>query len=129
MTVEVARKWFKQATHDLAMPKKNMADIWIEKFQKEALPKIVQHAKPLKVLIFGSRVRGNATEDSDIDVIIISDSFKNIPFLRRMERMLKVVRFPKHVDYLCYTPDEFERIKHASSIIEDALEQHLEAIA
>ncbi len=106
-----------------------MTDIWIERFRKEALPKIVQHTQPLRVLIFGSRIKGNATEDSDIDVIIISDSFKNIPFIRRMERVLKAVRFPKHVDYLCYTPEEFERIKHASSIIEDALEQHLEAIA
>lgn len=44
-----------------------------------------------------------------------------------MENMLKLVRFPKHVDYLCYTPEEFERIKDSSSIVEDALEECIEA--
>ncbi|WXG42308.1 MAG: nucleotidyltransferase domain-containing protein [Candidatus Freyarchaeum deiterrae] len=102
-------------------------DIWIEKFQKEALPRIVQDIKPERVLFFGSRVTGNAKEESDLDVIIISEAFRGIPFIKRAEKVLKTARFPKHVDYLCYTPEEFERIKTTSSIIQDAMEQNVEA--
>jgi len=33
--------------------------------------------KPQKILLYGSYASGNAREDSDIDVIIISEDFKN----------------------------------------------------
>ena len=103
-----------------------MGDYWIEKFKREALPKIVEEFKPEKVIIFGSRVRGDAKKDSDIDVIVISPYFVDIPFLKRMPLLLKKVPFPKHVDYLCYTPTEYEKIKKESSVIADALENSLE---
>lgn len=104
-----------------------MSDAWLERFQKEALPRIVREFKPIKVIFFGSRVKGSAREDSDIDVIIISEAFRGIPFIRRMERVLKVARFPKHVDFLCYTPEEFERIKNSSAIVQEAMEEYVEA--
>jgi len=51
--------------------------------------------------------------------------FKEIPFLERMPKVVRKTRFPKHVDYLCYFPDEFERIKKTSSVVMDALENSL----
>jgi predicted nucleotidyltransferase len=105
-----------------------MADRWIEEFRKEALPKLVREFKPEKVIIFGSRVRGTANEDSDIDVIVISSYFADIPFLKRMPFVLKKVPFLKHVDYLCYTRSEYDRIKDESSIIMDALENSVELV-
>jgi hypothetical protein len=105
-----------------------MPDKWIVKFQKEALPHIIKEFRPCRILIFGSRVKGNATEESDLDVILVSTAFEGLPFLKRMEKIIKLVRFPKHIDYLCYTPEEFERIKGSSSIVEDALEDCIEAL-
>lgn len=105
-----------------------MHDEWIAKFRKEVLPHIIEDTKPSRVLIFGSRVKGDPTDESDIDVIIVSSAFEGIPFVKRMEKMLKLARFRKHVDYLCYTPAEFERIKKSSSIVEDAMENCIEAI-
>jgi predicted nucleotidyltransferase len=105
-----------------------MDDRWINRFQKEALPRIIEVIGPARVLLFGSRVRGKATEDSDIDVIIVSIFFKDIPFIKRMEKVLTIAKFPKHVDYFCYTPEEFDRIKDSSSVIEDALEEYVEAV-
>lgn len=61
-----------------------MADRWIERFRRDALPKLLEEFKPDKIIIFGSRVRGTARKDSDIDVIVISSYFANIPFLKRM---------------------------------------------
>ena len=97
-------------------------DKWIEKFKQEILPKIIKEYNPKKVLIFGSRVKGESDENSDLDIIVISDSFKEIPFVNRMSLLLKRFKFPKHIDYLCYTPEEFERIKDKSSLLIDALE-------
>ena len=103
-----------------------MADRWIKRFQAEAVPKITEEFSPEKIVIFGSRVRGTAKKDSDIDVIIVSSYFDGIPFIRRMPLVLKKVPFPKHVDYICYTHEEYDRIKNESSVIMDALENSLE---
>lgn len=106
-----------------------MSDIWIEKFRKEAVPRIVKEFNPEKIIFFGSRVKGTAKEGSDIDVLLISSSFKNLPFLRRMPLVLKKVSFPKHVDYICYTPQEYKKMKTESVIIKDALENSMEIAA
>jgi len=101
-------------------------DFWLEKFRREALPLIIHHFRPGKVLAFGSRARGTASVESDIDIIVIASQFADIPFIERMPRMLKLVPFPKHVDYLCYTPEEFRRLKHTSSILIDAMDAPIE---
>ncbi len=105
-----------------------MADRWVERFREEALPKLVEEFNPESVLIFGSRARGTAEENSDIDVIVVSSYFAEMPFLRRMPYVLRKVPFVKHVDYLCYTPDEYEKIKDESAIIMDALENSVELV-
>ena len=79
-----------------------MADSWIEKFKREAVPKIVNEFKPEKILLFGSRMLGADREESDIDVIIVSKMFEDIPFVRRMPLILKMLRFKKHIDVICY---------------------------
>ena len=98
------------------------ADTWLERFKREALPKIIVEFKPEKILLFGSRIKGTANEDSDIDVIVVSNAFANIPFIERMSLILKMIRFPKHIDFICYSPEEFQRIKDKSSVLMDALE-------
>ena len=103
-----------------------MIDRWVKKFQKEALPKLIKEFKPERVIIFGSRVRGTANKESDIDIIVISSYFANSPFLGRMPLVLRKVPFPKHVDYICYTPEEYDRIKNESSLIIDAQEDSIE---
>jgi len=99
-------------------------DKWIEKF-KEVIP-VLQKINPSEIIIFGSRARGDAKEDSDIDVIVVSDYFKGIPFLKRMPMLLRMIDFEKHIDFLCYTKDEFERIKDNSVIVSSALQEGIE---
>jgi hypothetical protein len=43
-----------------------------------------------------------------------------------MALVMKSARFKKHVDYLCYTPEEFERLKNTSSILRDAVGNAIE---
>jgi predicted nucleotidyltransferase len=97
-------------------------DRWIQRFKKEVLPVLLSEFEPETVIIFGSRITGNATEDSDIDVVLAAESFKEIPFIKRMPMVLRRARFDKHVDYICYTPREFQNLKNKSSLLMDALE-------
>jgi predicted nucleotidyltransferase len=98
-----------------------MTDIWLDKFCKTALPVIRAECNPVKVILFGSRVTGMATDSSDLDVIVVSDFFKAISFVKRAAILLKKIRFEKHIDMICYDPEEFERVKLSSAILQDAL--------
>jgi predicted nucleotidyltransferase len=98
-----------------------MYDAWIEKFKAEAFPLIWEKYRPDKFILFGSRITGNAREESDIDAIVVSGKFSSIPFVNRSGLMLRLIRFPKHVDYLCYSPGEFDSVKSTSSIVCEAL--------
>ena len=69
-----------------------MSDAWVERFKKEALPRIVREIKPAKVFLFGSRATGRAREESDLDVIVVSEHFEGVRFLKRMEMLLRLAR-------------------------------------
>lgn len=72
-----------------------MNDKWINLFINKALPKIIEKTRTSKIIIFGSRLRKNAEENSDIDIIIVSDYFKDVHIFQRMPILLKLVRFEK----------------------------------
>ena len=91
-------------------------------FKKNIVPQIIDEYNPKEIIVYGSRVKGTASSDSDLDVIIVSDAFEEIPFIERMPLLLKKYDFPNHVDYICYTIEEFNKIKNSSSLIIDALE-------
>jgi hypothetical protein len=110
------------------MEKTKTLDTWVEKYILEILPKIKEVLNPQSVIIFGSRVKGKGSEESDIDVLIVSDYFSDKSFLGRMPMMLRTFRFPRSVDYLCYSPDEFEIIKSNSIVVKEALNEGMRVV-
>jgi hypothetical protein len=57
----------------------------------------------------------------DLDIILVAEAVREVHFLRRMPIVLRKTKFPKHVDHICYFPEEFERVKKTSSVVMDAL--------
>jgi len=110
-----------------------MNDPVIEVFRSEILPKIIDFKiidffHPDDVILFGSRVQGTASDESDLDVILISETFRDVPQHERFPLVRKKIRTPFPIDYLCYTPNEFERMKTRSSIPENALNSPHQAL-
>ncbi len=65
------------------------------------------HIRPERILLFGSWVRGQQREDSDIDVIVVSDDFAGIGLRRRLEILgIAAGRAWVSVQALGYTPEE-----------------------
>ena len=67
--------------------------------------RIVEVVKPDKLILFGSRARGDAREDSDVDLLVIKPS-DQASHLRALPiyRALRGLGVPK--DILWVTPDE-----------------------
>ena len=69
--------------------------------------RIVGVVDPLKVILFGSRARGDARPDSDFDLLVIRESSQ-----RRDERSAPIYTaladVPAEVEVMVYTPAEIE---------------------
>jgi hypothetical protein len=77
-----------------------------------------------RLLLFGSRARGEGRADSDYDLIIISSAFVDTSPLWRgqgLAREWAALLPPVDLDILCATPDEYERARRrATSWISEA---------
>ncbi len=102
---------------------KAIKDIVLKEFLKISLPLLQTEFTPEAIIVFGSRISGTQRAESDIDLIIISDYFRNISFVNRMGIVLKKLRPDRHVDAICYTPEEFTQVREYSSVVNSALRE------
>ena len=60
-----------------------------------------------KIILYGSYAKGNPREDSDIDLIVISDDFKDMNLRERLEILgIAAGRVFEPIEALGYTPKE-----------------------
>ncbi|MBW2704655.1 MAG: nucleotidyltransferase domain-containing protein [Deltaproteobacteria bacterium] len=72
-----------------------------------AVERIVRAFRPEMIYLFGSRARGESTQESDLDFLVVMESDR--PRAERRGIVSNVVRprfFP--MDIVVYTPDEFK---------------------
>jgi len=75
---------------------------------QELLQRLIERVQPERVVLFGSYADGTATDESDIDLLVILES--DLRRDRRQEAISRALR-PRRVplDILAYTPDEVQR--------------------
>jgi predicted nucleotidyltransferase len=76
-----------------------------------------------EVYIFGSRVRGDWLKNSDIDLIIISEDFNEIPYIKRLDIMEKIqweMKIRPHIEVIPLTRKEFNEKIKTSAILMNA---------
>lgn len=79
-----------------------------DKVPAELLQAVVEHFKPRRVILFGSRARGDARESSDHDLLIVVDD--DIPADKLHWRSLHEARrrYRKAVDIVTYRQSTYE---------------------
>ncbi|MDE3019308.1 MAG: nucleotidyltransferase domain-containing protein [Nitrospirota bacterium] len=95
----------------------------LARFCSEFLPKLVATFHPTMVIAFGSRARGEGLAHSDLDLVIVSDSFKALRWLDRPARVIEALGLDFGVDLLCYTPEEYARKREEIGIVRTAYEE------
>jgi predicted nucleotidyltransferase len=96
------------------------------KVAKKFLNKIKDKFSIEKLILFGSRARGDNFEESDYDFLIISDEFKKIPFIFRSSNFYDYWNQKEDFEIICYTNEEFNKKKHQQSIVKKAIMEGIE---
>lgn len=79
-----------------------------------------------KMYFFGSRAKGKPHKYSDIDLLIVSPNFRKLNFFKRGAKMYDYWNLGMPVDFLCYTPEEFNKLKKQITIVREAVEEGIE---
>ena len=95
----------------------------IEEAVQAVVEAIRERYRPEKIILFGSRVWGEADGESDLDILIIKDSEKReVERIREVSRLLRPRPLP--VDILVKTPEEIqERLALGDDFIREVLER------
>lgn len=83
---------------------------------ESAVRTITEGYQPEKIILFGSRARGDHRPDSDYDLIIVK-----ITDERFVKRSQAIPDLPMRTDCFVYTPEEFESMKNSNPFMIDAL--------
>ncbi|MFH0766112.1 MAG: nucleotidyltransferase domain-containing protein [Calditrichota bacterium] len=76
--------------------------------------RLVEAAQPIRIIMFGSYARGDATEDSDLDLLVIKRDVENRG--QEMSRLREAVgKVGIGVDVLVYTEEEVQTKRDWSS--------------
>ena len=77
-------------------------------FLAEIIDRILQVTDPDRIVLFGSRARGDARPDSDFDFLVIQPS--EAPRYRRPGRIYAALAdLPAEVEVVVYTPQEVDQ--------------------
>ena len=85
------------------------------------LRRVKKEFSPQKILLFGSRAKGEDWKRSDYDFIIVSERFRGMHWLERISRVVRLWDLPTDIDVLPYTPEEFEDKSVNSSTVRSAI--------
>ena len=98
-----------------------------ERVLSDMVQAIVREVDPERIYLFGSRARGDARADSDMDLLIVesepfSPDHSRWQEIKRVRRALSSFRIPK--DILVYTADEVTKWQYTvNHIIARALRE------
>jgi len=79
-----------------------------------------------RMILFGSFARGDYKKESDIDLIVVSPKFRGTVFSKRNSALYDQWKLDYPVDFLCFTPEEFEKQRKRVSIVAMALKEGVE---
>lgn len=88
---------------------------------------IAKKYKVERIILFGSQATGKTKGSSDVDLIIVSRDKRKLELLRSLYHEWHInQRIDLPVDFICYTPEEFDMKGRKISIISQALKEGIE---
>jgi uncharacterized protein len=84
---------------------------------------IQRRINPERIILFGSRARGRARENSDFDILIVANSDEP-RYRRSVPIYAELANLPVEIDAVVYTPEEIAEWSNVSeSLVSTALRE------
>jgi len=87
------------------------------------LDRLVRALQPERVVLFGSRARGDYRPTSDFDLLIVSKRFQNVRWIDRAALAIRLWDLPLDLEAICLTPKEFRRRSKEISLVREAVRE------
>jgi len=100
------------------MPSKVLSTV--EQALNQLAKQLQENYGPLEIYLFGSFAKGDWLEDSDIDIVVVSEKFMGKTMPERVNLIRKLAPRNLALEILAYTPEELKDIMTKSMVIQDA---------
>lgn len=84
------------------------------------LVRLRRRVAPAHVLVFGSRARGDHLNESDVDILVVANSFDGMKWIARVQLVQSLWDGDLMLEPLCYTEAEFAKRSKEISIVREA---------
>lgn len=88
----------------------------------EIVQKVVEAAVPDKIILFGSRAKGEEAKDSDYDIFVLKSGVVHKRKLAQRIYLMLDVNVP--VDVIVETPETFDKLKYNPFLIYNEIAKH-----
>jgi predicted nucleotidyltransferase len=82
------------------------------KILKQFLNRLKRKLNAKEVILFGSWAKGKNLENSDFDLLIISEKFRGVNYYERAVMVYKLKNIKNNIEVICLIPEEFEENKN-----------------
>jgi hypothetical protein len=89
---------------------------------RQFLGRLVRALQPERVILFGSRARGEHRATSDYDLLIVSGRFRKVRWIERASLAIRLWDLPVDLEPICLTPEEFRKRSKEISIVGEAVQ-------
>jgi len=79
-----------------------------------------------KMYLFGSMATGKTHKWSDVDLVVVSKKFRRKGIMDRASNLYIEWNLDYPVDFLCYTPEEFDKLNKQITIVREAVKEGIE---
>jgi predicted nucleotidyltransferase len=88
--------------------------------------RVARRIRVERMVLFGSRARGDWLLTSDADVMIVSPDFQGHRFADRSAEILRHWRGRVDLEVFCYTPEEIAERRREIGLVAQALQEGLQ---
>jgi predicted nucleotidyltransferase len=83
----------------------------------QAVQALVGAVHPQLIILFGSYAEGRAGRDSDVDLVVVTETENRWETIRTLRNLLEPVLTPRSFDLLVYAPDRWEDVRHLRGFV------------
>jgi predicted nucleotidyltransferase len=90
----------------------------------QAVQAPVEAVDPKLIILFGSYAKGRADEDSDVDLVVVTETEDRWETIRELRRLLEPVLDDWPLDLLVYAPDRWEGVRRLPGLLPREVDEY-----